>query len=69
MNNSKISIQFLGAAETVTGSKHLLKTPELNILVDCGLFQGLKQLRLKNREKLPFNEKDIDILLITVFAG
>ena len=65
MNNSKISIQFLGAAETVTGSKHLLKTPELNILVDCGLFQGLKQLRLKNREKLPFNEKDIDILLIT----
>jgi metallo-beta-lactamase family protein len=42
MNNSKISIQFLGAAETVTGSKHLLKTPELNILVDCGLFQGLK---------------------------
>lgn len=65
MKNDKISIQFLGAAETVTGSKHLLKTPELNILIDCGLFQGIKSLRLKNRDKLPFKEKDIDILLIT----
>lgn len=61
----KISIQFLGAAQTVTGSKHLLKTPELNILIDCGLFQGLKELRLKNWEALHVNAKDIHILLLT----
>lgn len=65
MKSPNISIQFLGAAGTVTGSKHLLKTPELNVLVDCGLFQGIKSLRLKNREKLPVDEKTIDILLIT----
>jgi metallo-beta-lactamase family protein len=65
MSNTKISIQFLGAAGTVTGSKHLLKTPEKNILIDCGLFQGIKSLRLKNREPLPVDEKTIDILLLT----
>lgn len=65
MGFQNISIQFLGAAGTVTGSKHLLKTPEINVLVDCGLFQGIKSLRLKNREKLPVDEKTIDILLIT----
>jgi metallo-beta-lactamase family protein len=65
MKAEKISIQFLGAAETVTGSKHLLKTPEVTILVDCGMYQGLKALRLKNREKLPIDEKSIDLLLIT----
>ena len=60
-----ISIQFLGAASTVTGSKHLLKTPELNILVDCGLFQGIKSLRLKNREPLPVPISEIDLLILT----
>ncbi len=65
MKNTKISIQFLGAAGTVTGSKHLLKTPEKNILIDCGLFQGIKFLRLKNRKPLPIDEKTIDILLLT----
>jgi len=65
MRNAKLSIQFLGAAGTVTGSKHLLKTPELNILVDCGLFQGIKSLRLKNREPLPIDIKSIDVVLIT----
>ena len=39
---NEIILQSLGAAETVTGSKHLLRTPELNILIDCGLFQGIK---------------------------
>lgn len=65
MKNQEISIQFLGAAGTVTGSKHLLKTSELNILIDCGLFQGLKNLRLKNREELPLNIKSIDYVIIT----
>lgn len=65
MKSPQISIQFLGAAETVTGSKLLLKTPEINVLVDCGMYQGIKSLRLKNREKLPIDENSIDILLIT----
>lgn len=54
--NQAVYLQTSGAAETVTGSKHLLKIPELNILVDYGLFQGIKSLREKNwpagREKL-----------------
>lgn len=62
---TRISLQCLGAAKTVTGSKHLLRTPELNILVDCGLFQGVKSLRLKNREPLPVDAKDISLILIT----
>lgn len=65
MSSKNISIQFLGAAGTVTGSKHLLKTPEKNILIDCGLFQGLKSLRLKNRELLPVNVNAIDLVILT----
>lgn len=62
---ASVSLQCLGAAKTVTGSKHLLRTPELNILVDCGLFQGIKALRLKNWEPLPVDVQNIHILLIT----
>ncbi|HLG36055.1 MAG TPA: MBL fold metallo-hydrolase, partial [Bacteroidia bacterium] len=65
LSRKKISIQFLGAAGTVTGSKHLLKTPGMNILIDCGLFQGIKALRLKNRETLPVNISQINYLIIT----
>ena len=43
-----ISLTFLGAAGTVTGSKHLREVDGRRILVDCGLFQGLKELRLRN---------------------
>jgi metallo-beta-lactamase family protein len=60
-----VSIQFLGAAGTVTGSKHLLKTPDKNILVDCGLFQGIKSLRLKNWEPLAVDTGDIDLIILT----
>lgn len=63
--NNEVIIQSLGAAETVTGSKHLLRTPEMNILVDCGLFQGLKELRLKNWENLPVDPADVDVILLT----
>ncbi|MBI4947534.1 MAG: MBL fold metallo-hydrolase [Bacteroidetes bacterium] len=65
MSSQNISIQFLGAAGTVTGSKHLLKTPERNLLIDCGLFQGLKSLRLKNREHLPVDVRDIHLVILT----
>ncbi len=62
---SDVSLQFLGAAGTVTGSKHLLKTPEGNILIDCGLFQGLKSLRLKNWEPLHADLREIKAVLLT----
>lgn len=62
---NEVILQSLGAAQTVTGSKHLLKTPELIVLVDCGLFQGLKELRLKNWSKLPIEAAEIDVVLLT----
>lgn len=58
-------IHFLGAAGTVTGSKYLLKFPGKNILVDCGIFQGVKKLRELNWDYLPVNVEDIDLVLLT----
>ncbi len=60
-----ISIQFLGAAGTVTGSKYLVKAFGKNILIDCGLFQGLKELRLLNWDDLPISSSEIDMVLLT----
>lgn len=60
-----VSITFLGAAGVVTGSKFLLKTAETTLLIDCGMFQGLKELRELNWEKLPTNTEAIDIVLLT----
>ena len=61
----KIQIHFLGAAGTVTGSKFLLETPQQNILIDCGMFQGLKELREKNWDHLPIDVASIDVVLLT----
>ena len=63
--NDSISIQFLGAAGCVTGSKYLLRTPASVTLVDCGLFQGQKELRLRNWESFPFPAKQIDQVILT----
>lgn len=60
-----VKISFLGAAGTVTGSKFLLEFNDLNILVDCGLFQGVKELRLLNRKVFPFPPQKIDCILLT----
>jgi len=60
-----MQLTFLGATGTVTGSKYLLNTGSQRILVDCGLFQGLKQLRLKNWGQLPINPKDVDAVVLT----
>ena len=65
MSNKPINIQFLGAAGTVTGSKYLISAEGKNILVDCGLFQGLKQLRLMNWDNLPINSSEIDVVILT----
>ena len=48
-------IQFLGAAGTVTGSRFLLTSGETKVMVDAGMFQGLKELRLKNWNPLPID--------------
>ncbi len=63
--NNNIKIQFLGAAGTVTGSKYLVQTSAKNILIDCGLFQGLKKLRLLNWEALAAEPAKIDLVLLT----
>lgn len=59
------TIQFLGAARCVTGSKYLLKTRGGVTLLDCGLFQGLKQLRLQNWAEFPFPPNQIDRIILT----
>lgn len=63
--NSAYRLQFLGAAGTVTGSRFLLETPRARVLVDCGQFQGLKSLRLRNREDFPVKPATIDAVLLT----
>ncbi|CAN5526448.1 MBL fold metallo-hydrolase [soil metagenome] len=68
MQNSVTSntrIRFLGGAGTVTGSKYLLTSGEKNILIDCGLFQGLKELRLKNWDRFPIDPKTIEAVVLT----
>lgn len=61
----KTSLSFLGAAGTVTGSKHLLRAGGKQILVDCGLFQGVKELRLRNWAPPPLNPKSLDAVVLT----
>ncbi len=58
-------LSFYGAAETVTGSKYLLEAGPGRILVDCGLFQGLKALRLKNWQPPPFPASSIQAIVLT----
>jgi metallo-beta-lactamase family protein len=60
-----MQLTFLGATGTVTGSKYLVNAGNRRILVDCGLFQGLKQLRLKNREPLPVDPAEVDAVVLT----
>lgn len=60
-----LTLQFLGAAGTVTGSKHLLAIGDSELLLDCGLFQGPKQWRLKNWEPFPLPLKNLDAIALT----
>ncbi|MEA2552647.1 MAG: metallo-beta-lactamase family protein, partial [Fimbriimonadaceae bacterium] len=59
------SIGFYGAAETVTGSRHLITVDGKKILVDCGLFQGDKKTRALNWESFPIPPRELDLVLIT----
>ncbi|TWX65291.1 MBL fold metallo-hydrolase [Colwellia demingiae] len=60
-----MNITFLGGTGTVTGSKYFVETSTTNILVDCGLYQGYKWLRARNREPLPLDLKSLDAIVLT----
>src|SRR5262245_44443063 len=62
---SDVKVTFLGAARTVTGSKYLLETPASKVLIDAGLFQGLKELRERNWQDLPIKASEIDAIVLT----
>ena len=62
---AKLSLTSLGGAGTVTGSKHLLTCGDTRLLIDCGLFQGLKNLRELNWQRLPISPGDIDAVVLT----
>src|SRR5580765_2617083 len=59
------TLQFLGATGTVTGSKYLIEHDGFRMLVDCGLFQGLKELRLRNWSPPPFTPSSLGLILLT----
>jgi len=60
-----MKLTFLGAAGTVTGSKYLLEHEDQRWLIDCGLFQGQKSLRLKNWQALPFDPSTLTAVILT----
>ncbi len=59
------SIEFWGGVGTVTGSKYLVESGKSRVLVDCGLFQGLKELRERNWQEPPFDPRSLNAVLIT----
>jgi metallo-beta-lactamase family protein len=58
-------LTFMGAAGTVTGSRHMVEINGKRLLVDCGLFQGPKKNRLKNWEPFPVEPSSIDAVMLT----
>jgi len=60
-----LRLSFLGGAGTVTGSKYLVEIADHRLLIDCGLFQGFKTLRLRNWERFPVDPHRIDAVLLT----
>ena len=60
-----MQLQFLGATDTVTGSKYLLRHAHAQVLVDCGLFQGYKALRLRNWSPLPLPSAEFEAVVLT----
>lgn len=60
-----MKLTFLGGVGTVTGSKYLIETGGKKVLIDCGLFQGYKQLRLRNWATLPVDPSTLDAVVLT----
>lgn len=65
ISKEKAKLTFIGGAGTVTGSKTLIEIGGKRILIDCGLFQGLKELRQLNRSDFPVDPKTIDAIILT----
>lgn len=61
----EIKLKFLGGVQTVTGSKTLIEAYGKKVLIDCGLFQGLKDLRKLNRTDFPISPSSIDCIILT----
>ncbi|BAS12510.1 ribonuclease TTHA0252 [Arthrobacter sp. Hiyo8] len=64
-SNHPARLRFFGATDTVTGSRYLLESRDTRILVDCGLFQGYKRIRDRNRIPFPVAPGSIDAVLLT----
>mgnify|MGYP000582974175 FL=1 len=62
---SEVTIAFLGATDTVTGSRFLSSSGQSKILVDCGLFQGIKSVQRRNWDPFPVNAKEIDAVVLS----
>jgi metallo-beta-lactamase family protein len=60
-----MQLQFLGATGTVTGSRYLVRSKQATVLIDCGLFQGYKQLRLRNWDPFPVSPAALDAVVLT----
>jgi len=60
-----MNLQFLGATDCVTGSRYVLDTGRSRVMVDCGLFQGFKALRLRNWDPLPVDPASLDAVVLT----
>ena len=60
-----MKVQFWGAAQTVTGSMHLVHVAGKQVLLDCGLYQGKRKLAFEKNRKLPFDPKSIDAVVLS----
>lgn len=63
--NNNLKVHFFGAASTVTGSKYLVECSGKKLMIDSGLFQGLKELRLLNWQSLPFDVSSLEAVILT----
>lgn len=63
--SAKANLRFLGAANTVTGSRYLIEAADHRVFIDCGLFQGYKQLRERNRARFPVAPGSIHAIVLT----
>jgi metallo-beta-lactamase family protein len=60
-----MKVQFIGAAQTVTGSKTYITTPKSKVLIDCGMYQGVKSIVEKNHQSFPFVPSELDYIFLT----
>ena len=64
-----LTLRFLGAAKTVTGSQYLLETDQAKVLIDCGMFQGTPEERIRNNVPFAYEPADVDAMLLTMLTS